>query len=164
MTTPIVFQSFAYSFAILCILIGLIGCFVPLLPGSFFIGLGVLGYAWYDGFTAPTLWWVVLFMLIVISTGSAEWWLPMLGAQVSGGSRRSTIYGFIGGIIGLFFGFMFGSLIGYALGVLLGSYQDERDWKRALKATMGGLAGQGVAAIVKVVGGLIVLIGFLLTS
>ena len=56
-----------------------------------------------------------------------------------------------------------GALIGYALGLFLGQYWETPDWQQATKATLGGLAGYGLSAVIQFGGGLIILIIFLIT-
>lgn len=154
-------DSLQFGLAVVMMVLGLIGTILPVVPGSVLILLTLWGYAWLDGFSAPGPWTVAGLSAILLVVGTAEFWLPYFGVRASGGSLRATIYGLIGGVIGLFFGFLFGSLIGYAIGVLLGSYQTHRDWQLAFKATMGGLAGQGAAALVELAGCLIVVYIFL---
>ena len=70
----------------------------------------------------------------------------------------------IGAIIGtlIVIGTLPGALIGYALGLFLGQYWETPDWQKATKATLGGLAGYGLSAIIQFGGGLIILIIFLI--
>lgn len=153
--------SLTFGVTIAIMLVGLIGTVVPILPGTVFIWLGVLFYAVVNQFQAIGPIAFAILTLIALVTGTADIWMRLLGAKVSGTSRRSVIYAFIGGIIGMFVFAFIGSFIGYALGIVLGEYQKHQDLQKALKSSVGGLASIGAAAIVQLSGGLLMLIIFI---
>jgi uncharacterized protein YqgC (DUF456 family) len=150
-------QSITFGLAVAFILLGIVGMVVPLLPGSLLIWLTIAGYAFVTGFEAITPVWLGVLSVLALVVGSADWWLPMLGARASGASRRSSLYGLAGGIAGFFAFALVGSIVGYALGVVLGEYQKHQDLKRALRISAGGLAGMGLATGVQLGGGLLML-------
>ncbi len=155
------FESLGFGIAILFILIGLIGTVLPILPGTLLIAFTILGYSFFNGWQSPSVLQLILLMTILVIAGASNWWLPAMGAKSAGGApKRAILYGTIGGIIGLFFGLFIGTIIGYALGVLLGCYQKYRDLDRALKASLGSVAGQGAAALVELGAGILVFILF----
>ena len=78
--------------------------------------------------------------------------------------KRLAVYGTIGAIIGTFIAPLLGTLIGYAGGILLGEYQVRGDWQEALKASLGGLAGWGLATAVQLGGGILILIIFAISA
>ena len=45
--------------------------------------------------------------------------------------------------------------------VLLGQYQKQRDWNLAIKASLGGLAGWGIATVLQLGGSLLILALFI---
>ena len=90
--------------------------------------------------------------------------MPLLGAKTVGASLRAMVYGTIGAIIGTFIAPLLGTLIGYAGGILLGEYQVRGDWQEALKASLGGLAGWGLATAVQLGGGILILIIFAISA
>lgn len=155
------FQSIGFGIAILFILIGLIGTILPILPGTLLIAVTIAFYSFFSSWQNPTGLELALMLVILVVAGASNWWLPAVGAKSAGGApKRAILYGTIGGIIGLFFGLFIGTIIGYALGVLLGCYQKYRDFNRALKASLGSVAGQGAAALVELGAGILVLILF----
>lgn len=156
----LLFQSLSFGVAVALIVLGIIGVVIPLLPGMLLIWLSIAGYAFLTGFEAITPVWLAVFTLLALVLGSADWWLPMLGARAGGASRRSGLYGLAGGIIGFFVFAFIGSIIGYALGVVIGEYQKHGDWQRALRTSAGGLAGMGLAAAVQLGGGIVMLLLF----
>ena len=153
-------EALAFGLAVALILIGIVGVIVPILPGILLIWLTVLAYAIFEGFTSIDWITFVSITLIAIVTGTADIWMTLFGAKTGGASARSMIYGVIGALIGLFvlgaivplLGSLFGSIVGYSIGVLLGQYQTLGDWKLATKASLGGLAGWGIATFVQLAG------------
>lgn len=156
-------QSISFGIAVLFILLGLAGVIIPLLPGSLLIWLTVALYALAEranGLTAIDPVTFVVVTLIALITGLSDFWLPLLGAKVSGSSKRALLFGVIGSIIGTFVLPLLGSIAGYAIGILLGEYQKYGDWEKALRAGAGGLAGWGIATLLQLGGGLLILIIF----
>jgi uncharacterized protein len=159
-------QSLLFGLTVGFIVIGLIGVIVPVLPGVLLIWLAILLYAVLTGFQAISPLAFAILTVIGLVTGTADLWMSLLGAKQGGASRRAMIYGVIGSVVGFLAGMvfiiggLFGALAGYALGILLGEYQKHRDWNIALKASIGGLAGWGLATAVQLGGGLLMLIIF----
>ncbi len=160
-----VLQALLFGAAVAFILVGLVGVIVPILPGILLIWLTVLAYAIVEGFSSIDWVTFVTISLIALVTGTADIWMALFGAKSGGASFLSMVYGVIGAIIGFFVlgaiaplvGSLFGGILGYSAGVLLGQYQKQRDWTLALKASLGGLAGWGVATIIQLGGGLLIL-------
>lgn len=142
--------------------VGMIGMVVPIIPGTILIWLGVLGYAIVENFQAIDPITLIIISLIGLITGTADIWLALLGARSGGASGLSIFYGMLGGILGFIvlgtvipiIGGLIGGVIGYALGILLGQYQKHKDWNLAIKASFGGIVGWGVATVVQIIGGI----------
>jgi uncharacterized protein YqgC (DUF456 family) len=111
----------------------------------------------YAAIDAATL---IVITMVSLVAGLADLWLPLLGARVTGSSRRALVLGVVGGIVGTFLLPLIGTVIGYALGVLLGEFQKYGDWNRAVRAGLGGLAGWGVATALQLGAALLVIIIF----
>lgn len=160
----LLFQSLTFGAAVFLMIVGLVGILIPIVPGMILIWLTVLFYAVVErsnGFAAIDPLSFIVLTLIAVVGGLADLWLPLLGARVTGSSRRSVLFGFLGGIIGTFFFPLLGTIAGYAAGVLLGEYHKRRDWDQALRAGFKGLAGWGIATAVQLGGGLIILLIFI---
>ncbi|MFZ0544000.1 MAG: DUF456 domain-containing protein [Candidatus Promineifilaceae bacterium] len=162
-------EALAFGIAVALMIVGVIGTIIPVLPGLLLIWLTVLGYALQEQFQAID--WVTFVVLTVIAlvAGTADIWLSALGAKTGGASRRAMFLGFVGSIIGLIlgtaipipiFGNLIGSVLGYAVGLLLGQYHKYHDWNLAIRASLGGVAGWGVATAVQFGGGVLILILF----
>lgn len=154
-------DSLSFGLAIVFIIIGLAGTVIPLLPGTLLIWLTILAYAVLTGFTAVTPLGFAVHTLIALVTGTSDLWMSLLGARTGGASKRAILFGIAGAIAGTFVLPLFGTIIGYALGILLGEYQKRGEWNMALRAGLGGLAGWGIATIIQLGGGLLMLVIFI---
>lgn len=154
------FESITIGLTVTFIVLGLIGIIVPLIPGTLLIWLAILVYAGVTGFTTVTPLSFAILTLIALVTGTADFWLPLLGAKTGGASLRTILLGVVGAIIGSFVAPLLGTVVGYALGILLGEYVQRNDWNAAVKASLGGVAGWGIATAVQLGGGLLMLVIF----
>ncbi len=142
------------------IVLGLIGIAVPMIPGTLLIWIAILIYAIINGMSSVGVLSFIIITVIALVTGTADLWMPLLGAKSGGASKRALLFGVIGSIIGTFIAPLIGTIIGYALGILLGEYQKRGAWNEALKAGMGGLAGWGIATAIQLGGGVLMLVIF----
>ena len=123
------------------IILGIIGSFIPVLPGTItsWIGLllihltNVIPYNWTFILTTFT---IALFVYIL------DYIIPALGTKKFGGSKYGIIGTTIGLIVGLIFLGPFGIIIGPFIGALTGELiYDNQNSNRALKAAFGSLIG-----------------------
>lgn len=146
--------------------VSLIGSFMPIVPGTLLAWVAILVYAWpHDGFESFSPWIFALITLVAIVAGTADLWLPLLGAKSTGASWKTLAVGLLGGIAGTFVIPIpvFGTVIGYGAGILLAEYLRLREWRPAVKATLGGVVGWGVSAVVELVG-VLIMIGLFFTQ
>ena len=155
-------EALSFGIAVVFILIGVLGTIIPILPGMLLVWLTLLAYAWVTDFNIITPWIFVILTLVALVTGLANIWLPYLGAKKSGASKRAIFLGFIGGIIGTFVMPLIGTVIGYAVGIIIGELIKHRDLRVAIKSSIGGVAGWGIATVIELAGALTILIVFLL--
>ena len=124
---------------IIFMIIGIIGCLVPVLPGPplSFLGLIFLHLSRFGQFTTPMI--IVLGSITVIVT-VIDYIVPVWGTRRFGGSK----YGTRGATVGLIIGFFLGPL-GIILGPLIGAFVGEMIFKDdldyAFKAGIGSLIG-----------------------
>jgi uncharacterized protein YqgC (DUF456 family) len=131
-----------YIFLILGIILmvlGIIGCLVPVLPGPplSFLGLILLHVTRFGHFPKNTL--MILAAIAVIVT-ILDYIVPVWGTKKFGGSK----YGIRGATVGLIIGFFLGP-IGIVLGPFIGAFVGEMifkdDLNYAFKAGFGSLLG-----------------------
>ncbi|MCL4266463.1 MAG: DUF456 family protein [Anaerolineae bacterium] len=138
-------------------LLGLIGIIIPLLPGVFLIWLGVAVYVWQTGFAVITIPHFLLISVLILFAGTSDVWLPYFGAQRSGAAKRSYLLSTVGAIIGSFLLPVIGTIIGFVLGLFLGEYWKHQDANTAVRVSWGGLKGWGIATIIQLVAGVVVI-------
>ncbi len=137
------------SLAVLLVVAGVLGAFLPMLPGSPLIFLGALVYDYgTDWQTFGWIWLGVLFLMMV-AVEVAEWWLSNMGAKVGGASWQALLMGAIGGFIGLFLP-PFGFLIGALAGVIGTELVRTRSLFGATKAGGGWFVGWVVSLLLQV--------------
>ena len=148
---------------ILAFVVGLLGIILPSIPGLIIIWLASLYYAAVVvGFDVFSPWVFALITLVGLVAGTADIWLPMLGAKKTGASWRTLTVGLIGGVAGTFLLPLpiFGTVIGYGAGILLAEYVRHGAWRPAWRATLGGVVGWGLSAAVELVGAVIMILLF----
>ncbi|MFN8209622.1 MAG: DUF456 domain-containing protein [Bacteroidales bacterium] len=125
--------------ASLIMILGIIGCLVPILPGPplSFVGLLILHFTRFGHFTLVTL---ITFAGIAVLVSILDYLVPVWGTKKFGGSKYGTRGAAIGIIIGLFFGPV-GIVAGPLLGAFIGEMIFRDDSKYALKAGFGSLIG-----------------------
>lgn len=128
-----------YIVALVVILVGIVGCIIPAVPGPPISFLGVLIVHWTasEQFTNDFLW---LWGLLVVAVTALDYIVPIWGTKKFGGSKYGTWGSMIGLIIGLFFG-PIGIIIGPFLGAFIGELIYGRDQKDAFRSGLGSFIG-----------------------
>lgn len=125
----------------LCMIIGVFGSFMPVLPGPTisWIGLALLYFT--NG--VPVNYWILgITLLIIIIISVLDYVIPAKGTKKFGGSSYGIWGTNIGLIVGIFAPIPFGFIIGPFLGAFIGELiYDSKDHKRAVKAATGSLMG-----------------------
>lgn len=138
------------------LLIGLIGCVVPILPGHLFILAAAIAYRLLVGPSAGIAWWgfVILILLMAISQ-TFEIVSGSLGAKWFGGSRWGVAGALVGGIVGLFFfpvGLLAGPLAGaFGFEYLFAKKNTRESVISGVGGVVGTLAGMGFKLVIGVV-------------
>jgi uncharacterized protein YqgC (DUF456 family) len=156
----LILESITFGLVIAFMIIGLVGIVIPVLPGMLLIWLATLFFVIVSGFDTLSIGAFAVITLIAFVTGTADFWLSSLSAKRSGASKRSLLLGLVGSIIGTILLPLIGTIIGYGVGILLSEYQQHNDWRGAWKASLGGVAGWGLATAVQLGGALLIIIIF----
>lgn len=128
------------SFALL--LIGILGTFLPVLPGIILSFCGLLLFKLGTNTDLP-MFFLWLFGVLTIFSILLNYIVPAKTNQKYGGTRWGSVGSFLGTIIGFFwipvpFGFLIGMLLGVFVGELL---HDINDKKKALNSVKGAFVG-----------------------
>lgn len=134
-----------------CMIIGILGSFLPVLPGPSlsWIGLVLL----YFTHSVPANYWILgITFLVTVIISILDYVIPAKGTKKFGGSSYGIWGTNIGLIIGIFapvpFGFVIGPFVGAFIGELI---YDFKDHKRALKAASGSFIGFLTSSFIKFV-------------
>jgi uncharacterized protein len=144
METTLVF----WLVALLLVGTGLIGLFLPVLPGAPLIFAGLVIAAWAEDFHYAGLWTVVILAIITLLTLGVDFWATIFGAKKFGASKRAVIGALIGLVIGIFLGFP-GIIFGPFIGAVVGELSAQKDLKQATRAGVGATIGLVLGAAIK---------------
>ena len=122
-------------------LLGLIGCFFPVIPGPLTGWFGFLFLYQIEQIkTNKTL--LIITFIIAFLIFLLDYIIPILGTKIFGGSRKGVIGASVGLIGGIIFLGPFGLLIGPFLGALIGELiNDNKNFGLAVKASLGTILG-----------------------
>ncbi len=130
-----------------CMIIGIVGSFLPVLPGPSISWVGLLFLYYTD--TVPANYWVLGITLIIIVT-ILDYTIPAKGTKHFGGTKYGVWGTNIGLVGGLFFppiGFIIGPFVGAFIGEMIYNSQDK---KQAFKAAIGSFIGFLASTFIKI--------------
>jgi len=129
--------------------VGIIGAFLPVLPGPLtgWVGLLVLHLT----ATVPMNWtFLGITLAIAILIWVLDYFIPAMGTKKFGGSKYGVIGTTLGLIVGLLSPIPLGFLIGAFVGAFVGEMiYDRSDKTRATKAAFGSFLGFLTSAFLK---------------
>jgi uncharacterized protein YqgC (DUF456 family) len=133
------------------IVLGMIGSFLPVLPGPPVSWVGLL--ALYFTNTIPvSVTFLVVTGIVAVAMFILDYIIPAAGTKRFGGSKAGAIGTTIGLIVGLLSPIPFGLLIGAFVGALIGEIGfNESDSKTAVKAATGSVLGFLASSFMKFV-------------
>ena len=126
----------------LFMLLGILGSFLPVLPGPFtsWIGLLVLHFTT----AVPKNWtFLIITLIIAILIWLIDYIIPAMGTKKFGGSRAGMFGTMVGLLVAIFFPILgfFGIIIWPFIGALTGELLNKSDPNTAVKAAFGSLIG-----------------------
>lgn len=149
METLLIILAFA------CIIIGIIGSVLPVLPGVplSYGGILILHFTDKVQFTTEFL---IFWAVIVIIVQLLDYYVPIWGTKKFGGSKRGIWGCAVGMVVGLFFG-PWGIVLGPFVGAIVGELSGGKQTQEAIKAGFGSFMGFLLGIVSKLIVG-----GFLL--
>lgn len=133
----------------ICLIVGLLGCVLPMLPGPPLAYVGLLLLHATDKVQYSTI-QLLVWLLLVVVIQVLEHFSPMLGSKYSGGTKWGSWGCFIGTILGLFL-LPWGIVIGPFLGAMIGELLGGAESKKAIKSGIGSLVGFLFGTVLKLV-------------
>lgn len=135
----------------ICVFVGILGSFLPILPGPSisWIGLALL----YFTDAVPANYWVLgISLLLTIIISILDYVIPAKGTKRFGGSSFGVWGTNIGLVVGVLASIPFGFIIGPFIGAFVGELiYNSKDHNRALKAATGSFIGFLASSFMKFV-------------
>ena len=140
---------FLLILAFLCLLVGIIGCIVPGLPGVpiAYAGLWIAQATEKVDFSWQFL---LIWGLVTIAVSVLDYIVPAWGTKKFGGTKFGVWGSTIGVFVGLFFGAV-GVIVGPLAGAILGELIGGKQVAEALKAGWGSFVGLLFGTILKLI-------------
>jgi len=131
-------------------IIGIIGCIVPVIPGPPISFLGLLSLHFTTEYQFTTNFLIVM-MLLAAAVTVLDYYVPIYGTKKFGGSNKGVWGSMIGLVLGLIFFPPFGIIIGPFLGAFIGELIEGKNSQEAMKSSLGSFIGLFFGTILKLI-------------
>ncbi|MFA9392047.1 MAG: DUF456 domain-containing protein [Prolixibacteraceae bacterium] len=137
-------------FAIIFLLLGLVGCILPVLPGPplAYVALLLLNFTSKHQFTSKFL---IIWAIIAIVVTILDNMIPIWGTKKFGGSKKAVWGSLVGLLVGLFIFPPFGIIIGPFAGAVIGELMEGKNTSEALRSGFGAFMGFLGGTLLKIV-------------
>ncbi|WP_411893290.1 DUF456 domain-containing protein [Winogradskyella sp. A2] len=155
-------ELFLVFVAFLLMLLGIIGSFLPILPGPLTSWVGLLVLHFTKGVELSQT-FLITTLCVAVFIYVLDYIIPAIGTKRFGGSRSGMIGTTLGLIVGLLSPIPFGIIIGPFIGALIGEMIHRNDLDKALKAAFGSFIGFIASSFLKFIVA-IVFLGFFIVK
>lgn len=121
---------------LILLLAGLIGSFVPLMPGALLSITGISFYWWQTGFTQPNILIVALLYFTALTAFTFDLFAGSIGSKAGGASNKTVQMAAVAGLVFFFIAGPIGTILGVGIVVLVREYLLTRDSDRSMKAAV----------------------------
>ncbi|MDG2492765.1 MAG: DUF456 domain-containing protein [Flavobacteriaceae bacterium] len=126
--------------SVFLIFLGILGSFLPILPGPLTSWLGLLLIHQHPNIKEnPTFIWITFAVALIVFL--LDYFIPAIGTKKFGGTKNGACGASIGLVLGLISPVPFGVIIGPFLGAYFGELLLDSNQKKALKSALGSLIG-----------------------
>ena len=141
-------NSFLLILSVILIITGLIGSFIPIIPGPITSWFGLFTLSQIQNFPNNNTLLITTFV-IGITIFILDYFIPIIGSKYFGGSKYGIIGVSIGMLIGLISPVPFGIIIGAFSGALIGEVLAGKQLSQGIKPAMGSLIGIITSSLIK---------------
>jgi len=133
----------------ICIIIGLLGSLLPILPGPpiSYAGVLLLHFTQYAQYSTRFL---ILFAVLTAVVAVLDYVIPIWGTRKFGGSKYGTWGATIGVVVGIFMGPV-GMIVGPFIGAVVGEMIYGKKSNEAFRAGLGSFIGFITGTLMKIV-------------
>jgi len=143
-------------------ILGLIGIFVPGLPGNGLIFVAALGYGFFTDFSEINALLLFIFAGITILAILFDYIGSLLGAKKFGATKFGIAWGIVGGIIGFLTFGIIGLIVGQFIGTVGGEFAKGKKIESSMKSGLGALIGYILSVAANMSIGILMIALFLL--
>ncbi len=126
--------------AVVLLLTGMLGSFLPVLPGVPLSWVGLLLF-YLTSVVPMNYTFLGITLLIALVVVVLQYAIPALGSKYFGGSKKGMIGATLGLVAGIFMPIPFGIIIGAFAGAFIGEIINKSDSRTATKAAFGSFIG-----------------------
>ena len=145
---------------LILMILGLIGCFIPIIPSPITSWFGFL-ILYISSNNMISFKFLILTLLISILFFLGDFFLPLITAEKFGSSKN----GIVGTGVGLFLGFFIlgpiGTILGACIGAIIGELMSNKRSEKILGSVVGAILGVLSGIILKLVVSLVFLFIYL---
>ncbi|GHC51945.1 DUF456 domain-containing protein [Roseibacillus persicicus] len=133
----------------LLMLIGVVGTFLPVIPGQILIIVAAGAHWWVKGADSNLGWWTITILVVLFAISQTmEYVSGAVGSKYFGGSKWGIGGAILGGLVGLFFapfGLLLGPLIGaFAFEWFFAKKEIEEAARSGVGSAIGTVMGMGI--------------------
>ena len=135
-------------FVFFLLLVGLIGSFIPAIPGPSVSYISLLFFHFFTSYEISTA-NLLICALIAILVTIFDFWIQIHGVKKFGGGKKAVNGSIVGLILGLLFIPGIGIIIGPLLGAFVGAQMEAKKFNDAIKIAFGAFVGFIVGTLSK---------------
>lgn len=156
---PIVGVGLAWIVTASLLILGIIGTFLPFLPGHLILFFAALSHWLMLGEKSGVEWWTFTILAVLLTVSQIlEFMSGAMGTRWFGGTRWGATGALLGGIVGLFF-MPFGLFLGPLIGAMICEFVfAKKEVKPATVSGVGSVVGTVAGLAVKIVIGVVMTI------
>ncbi len=142
-------EFFLITLSAILLIVGLLGCIVPMIPGPPLAYIGMLCLHFTDKvqFTTTQL---IVWGILVTLTLVLDYVVPIIGTKLFGGTKYGKWGSLIGSILGMFilpWGILLGPFLGAFIGELIGNQGSSDALKSGIGSFLGFIVGTGLKIV-----------------
>ena len=138
------------TLGIICIIIGIVGCIMPVIPGVplNYLGIILLQFTSQVQFSTHFL---IVWGIVVVIVQILDYYVPVWGTKRFGGGKKGIWGSIIGVIAGIFIFPPWGIIICPFVGAVIGELLDKKEINAAIKAGFGAFLGFVAGTLMKLI-------------